>query len=552
MEFDEYLDRLNDAADLLDAEKLRVLLVSLASSVAEEKRAAILKEIETEAYPRVEAASDTDRSQTDWENSVRKRLSNWLILPDSDRYIVVERNSHYDRIDYDESEYWYDDPNYIVDDLERLLADAGKAADLGEWNLARDIITGAVNSKIRIEGDDSFDEGLSFLKEAGWEDGDLFTPVVHKILLGILTNPSSGVKEKAKEMFDLVLSAEINPDCLEDLEEEAKGKFKFDHKFLSEWLNLVFQSDRIRKDLKEYICCGGLRILSDEAERQNLFLKMVQDYPEQFLSYYEKLLKNLKPVNKTGFLKKAAGSQKIDSAVRAELLDYLADENFKMDQREEAADCELQAFKLVPEFSRYLRAAYYIPSAVYLPEIDSVLKQKSNLPAAVILAAEGHPKKLIKDIRTSHTFDFRNIAFIFGMISEGELNNDSLQNLLISSLISENRFASNKGFNNRQEFVSMFISLFSRTANRCILSKQLKRDLLAVCEKRIKDEVDRILMVQNRNEYSTCVRLIDALGYAMKVSGNRNAYRSLRDSYQPELKRYPKFREEFNLKIKTR
>lgn len=416
------------------------------------------------------------------------------------------------------------------------------------WSLAIKIIKAVYETPITVIGDDwSEKDGLEYLVEYRWYE-NLPENTAEILLIQLLKEEQMEMDEKIDWMKTLIETATIKPSILETLL-KIDPDTPMSADFLEAWLKAIMPSDSVEEREKVKVFCETMSLYEKKKDGEALLWTYGKYAPEVYERYYKNHFMQREPKQKIEYLKTALGKIELRNK-QAALLDELVTVYIETDQFDLAHNAELEAFSYSPTYNRYKKMVQICPDKNYLSLFSSDWRQKINGDAWLIEALEGNAQGMIKRLQDENNYDLRKeLTVLVGILSKGKIENESLRELIIRFFVERSYYLPNY-FDEELKVCQEQVFLFQRAFERIKWNEDDVCEMLDLAMECITKYVKRILSSQQRNEYFRCAQLIGAIKYAMEISGQSNSAILLRQKFEKELRRYRRFKDEFNIWVK--
>ncbi len=537
-------ERIRKDVESLDKGQLREIFLELYRRA--DDRLVLMADRLISERVRANAASALDTAQkADLKKAVEARLENWLNLDEEELFLIADSNEDWN--EWDASylpEYVVEDPNQLGRIVQRLLLDTETAAQSHWWELTIRLVQAVFADPIVVEGDAGCEQGgLELLAEEIWRE-DLPQKTIRSVLKQAVLDRQLPADQKVQMILELMKIASVNPDILPDLA-AVNASLVSSPEFLHPWLAGIMKADCFSERSKAEVFAQAVGLQGDEENSEELLWQYGPAVPQIYFDYYSAQNEHWSPEKRTAYLKRVYEQPELSAEQSVQLLDQLMAAYSEAGQTDQAAEAGLQAFRREPSFKRYASLALLCPEKKYLSVFDSDWKSRLKYQSDLIEAFEGNPEPYICSLQEADGHDVcQVITVLLGILCEGKMDNKALQSLVSCYLTERGRIAYFSSCDSKTTMAD-FGRLFKRAAQRTGWDQKQADRLLKLIYDAVKSFTDRVLSLQNRQEYYRCAQLIGALAYAAELRGHPDAVQKLTEAFKVQTRRYRNFKTAF-------
>lgn len=550
----EYKTEFLNKVETLSNEQRKTIIQFLYERADGEDKAAVKRIVEKMTRANRENHMNKEDAEQ-LKKEIEARLINWQNKDEEELWIEVIIEEDYDDWydDEDDEELYLDFAPGLLSSIENLLMDAETAARQHWWDLALQIIQAIYEAPIEVSGEDWDNwnclSGLECLVEYEWHENHLYN-TVEVLLLQLLKEQQMETSKKVERMKTLVEISESKPFILNDLL-KMDPSIQISTEFIEAWLKEVMPSDEFIEDEKVNVFSEAISLYEKRKNGEELVWMYASYAPGIYERYYNEHVIERSAKQKTQYIDAVLNKDELDESYKVNLLDKLVSVYEETNQFELAQKAGIEAFSYCPTYRRYKKLVQIDPDQNYLSLFPSKWKKKFGNDAWLIEALEGQTKGLIKNLNDKNKIDIRKeLTVLLGMLCQGETDNRSLKEL-IQRFLSEDPYYSIFIYHEKMDnAIPVHALLFARAFKQAKWNKKDIQQLLNLALQCIDGYTRYILSSQIRKEYFRCAQLIGATKYALQILGESNAFDILYQRYSYELRRYPKFKEEFYIWVR--
>jgi hypothetical protein len=556
MNYPTFLKKIDQLAAKCDADSLRLFVHEIARTIPESNRQRFLTTLNGFCNGSAETPSEEKANAAQLSDQIDQILQALCEIQNGDRELESEYNEEWDDWnDNAEDEFRFADPFGVLDDVALAIRLLHDALDQEEYEKGAELAQRLSELNIQVSGDYEDAMGIRDLVSYDLLDINQEQTVKEAVYLAYMGTREPKCAEAMLMIMDNFADYSIQ---LEDVLQMGAEEIDL-NALLPYWMEELAKRPEIKTDnlLKE-----AQDMLQDKNDILNYASRYAESHPILYQNILQKGLNDSSPEEMTRIGLQGMKEIPVNHKTRSEVSLLTAEYALKMQNRQTAETCWLEAIRSSPTVVNYLRLR--LQSQCWEEYADMVhdiyaswyasRNQWNQKPLAALMFFDARFKEMIdrfmkpgKGIGWSSTFMKEGIALMLMLLDTGSGNRPgmtAMREIAIHACSFDcEKYRAGTDIVSKSTDSALFQECFDKWKLQTALPENARALWTAKIEQWIALRVSAIMDANRRNYYGECAEFIAALGEVQESV--RPGYKdSLMQQYRMDYSRRRAFHDE--------